>query len=294
MNVNITASNVRCVNKGVNMKFQIIVDSCSELKSDYLKDKKEIGFAVVPLIINVGEKEFVDDDNINCLEMLEEMKKAKKSSSACPAPQSFLDLFDNAEYNFVVTITAKLSGCYNSAIVAKNSYSKPENVCVIDSKAVSGTEILIVDKLIELIESGKDYQTICQEIEKFRDEKELFFILQKFDNLVNNGRMSKIAGLIASTLVIRPICVADNGEIKIAKKTVGIKNAIMKMVQMIGEKIKDIKDRILIISHCFADEEVAMIKTEVEKKYNFKEIRIVPTKGLCSYYALEKGVIICM
>ena len=66
------------------------------------------------------------------------------------------------------------------------------------------------------------------------------------------------------------------------------------MVQMIGEKIKDIKDRCLIISHCYADVEVAMIKSEVEKKYNFKEIRILPTKGLCSYYALEKGVIVCM
>lgn len=275
------------------MKFQIITDSCSELKNDYIKDKN-IGFAVVPLIINVGDKEFVDDDNIDCKEMLEEMKKVKKSSSACPAPQSFLDLFDRAEYTFIVTITSKLSGCYNSAAVAKNSYEKSDNVFVIDSKAVSGTEILIVDKLVQLIKEGKDYQTICKEIEKFRDEKELFFILQKFDNLVNNGRMSKFAGLIASTLVIRPICVADNGEIKIAKKTVGIKNAIMKMVQMIGEKIKDIKDRCLIISHCYADEEVAMIKSEVEKKYSFKEIRILPTKGLCSYYALEKGVIVCM
>lgn len=275
------------------MKFQIITDSCSELKNDYIKDKN-IGFAVVPLIINVGDKEFVDDDNIDCKEMLEEMKKVKKSSSACPAPQSFLDLFDRAEYTFIVTITSKLSGCYNSAVVAKNSYEKSDNVFVIDSKAVSGTEILIVDKLVQLIKEGKDYQIICKEIEKFRDEKQLFFILQKFDNLVNNGRMSKFAGLIASTLVIRPICVADNGEIKIAKKTVGIKNAIMKMVQMIGEKIKDIKDRCLIISHCYADEEVAMIKSEVEKKYNFKEIRILPTKGLCSYYALEKGVIVCM
>ena len=275
------------------MKFQIITDSCSELKNDYINDK-DIGFAVVPLIINVGDKEFVDDDNIDCKEMLEEMKKAKKSSSACPAPQSFLDLFDKAEYNFVVTITSKLSGCYNSAVVAKNSYEKSDNVFVIDSKAVSGTEILLVDKLVKLIKEGKDFQTICKEIEAFRDEKELFFILQKFDNLVNNGRMSKIAGLIASTLVIRPICVAENGEIKIAKKTMGIKNAIMKMVQMIGEKIKDIKDRCLIISHCYAEEEVAMIKSEVEKKYNFKEIRILPTKGLCSYYALERGVIVCM
>ena len=275
------------------MKFQIIVDSCSELKSDYLKNEK-IGFSVVPLLINVGDKEFVDDDNLDCKAMLEEMKKSKKSSSACPSPQSFLELFDKADYTFVVTITSKLSGCYNSAIVAKQSYSKPENICVIDSKAVSGTEILIVDELVRLINQGLSFDEIQTAITKYRDERDLYFILQRFDNLVNNGRMSRFAGLIASTLVIRPICVADNGEIKIAKKTIGIKNAIAKMVQMISEKTKDIENKPIIISHCYANEEVAMIKAELEKKCHFKEVRVVTTKGLCSYYALEKGVIVCV
>lgn len=275
------------------MKFQIIVDSCAELSSNYIKDEN-IGFHVVPLTINVGETEFVDNDKLDCRVMLEEMKKTKKSSSACPAPQSFLELFDKAEYTFIVTITSKLSGCYNSAIVAKNSYQKPENIHVIDSKAVSGTEILIVDKLVQLIKEGKSFEEITTEIEKYRDERDLYFILQKFDNLVNNGRMSRFAGLIASTLVIRPICVADNGEIKIAKKTIGIKNAISKMVQMIGEKTKDIENKTLIISHCYADEEVKLITDELKKHCNFKEIRVVPTRGLCSYYALEKGIIVCV
>ena len=275
------------------MKYQIIVDSCADLKSDYIKNKN-IGFNVIPLTINVGEKEYVDNDEIDVKAMLEDMKKSKKSSSACPAPQSFLDQFKKAEYTFVVTITSKLSGCNNAAIVAKNSYEKSENIHVIDSKAVSGTEILIVDKLVELIEKDLSFEEIKTEIDKYRDERNLFFILQKFDNLVNNGRMSRFAGLIASTLVIRPICIADKGEIKIAKKTIGIKNAINKMIQMIGEKAKDIENSTIIISHCFANEEVAMIKKELESKYNFKEIRIIETKGLCSYYALEKGFIVCI
>lgn len=276
-----------------NMKFQILVDSCSDLKSNYIEDKN-IGFKIIPLTINVGEKEYIDNDTIDTKSMLEDMKKSKKSSSACPAPQSFLDEFKNADYTFVVTITSKLSGCYNSAIVAKNSYEKSENIHVIDSKAVSGTEILIVDKLKELIEKGLSFEEIKQEIDKYRDERELFFILQKFDNLVNNGRMSRFAGLIASTLVIRPICVADNGEIKIAKKTIGIKNAISKMIQMIGEKGKDIENSTIIITHCFANEEVNQIKIELEKRYKFKEIRILETKGICSFYALEKGFIVCI
>lgn len=277
----------------MNMKkFQIIVDSASDLKSDYLQDE-EIGFSVVPLTINVSDREYVDNDNIEIEKMLKDMHESKKSSSACPAPQSFLQEFEKAEYTFVVTITSKLSGCYNAAIVAKQSYKKADNVFIIDSKAVSGVEILLVDKLVSLINQGLSFEEIQEKIIEYRDKRSLYFILQKFDNLVNNGRMSKIAGLIASTLVIRPICIAHEGEIKIAKKIIGIKNCFAKLVQMIQEKSKDYSNDTLIITHCFCEDDANSIKKDIESKCNFKEIRVMPMGGLCSYYALEKGLIIC-
>lgn len=276
------------------MKFQILVDSASDLRSDYLAKEKEIGFKVIPLTILANEKEFVDNDDINIDDMLENMHQCKTNSSACPAPQSFLEEFDKADYTFVVTITAKLSGCYNAAVVAKNSYEKQENVHVIDSKATSGTEILIVDKLVNLIKDGKSFNEIVEAIEQYRDKRSLFFSLQKFDNLVNTGRMSKIAGLVAKTLVIRPICIALEGEIKVERKVIGIKNAFKKMVQMIKEKAgADAPNQKLIITHCKAIEEAEQIKNDIEKECNFKEIEIMPMQGLCSYYALEKGLIIC-
>ena len=274
------------------MKYQILVDSASDLTDDYIKDEN-IDFKVVPLTIRTGEQEFVDDNTLDTAKMLEQMHANKKSTSACPSPESFLENFSNAQYTFIVTITSKLSGCYNSAVVAKNSYEKSENVCVIDSKAVSGTEILIVDRLKQLIEEGKEFEEICNEIQKFRDERELFFKLHKFDNLVNNGRMSKFSYLLANTLSIKPVCVANDGEIKVAKKVIGIKNAFSKMITMIGEKIKDFSKRVLIITHCFAEKEANDIKDSIEKKYNFKEIRVKPMRGLCSFYALEKGIIVC-
>ena len=112
------------------MKFQILVDSASDLKDKYINDP-EIGFKVVPLTILAGEKEFVDDENLNVDEMLASMHACKKTTTACPAPQTYLDELPNAEYTFIVTITSKLSGSYNAACVARDSYDKPENVFVI-------------------------------------------------------------------------------------------------------------------------------------------------------------------
>lgn len=275
------------------MKYQIIVDSCADLDNNYL-DGTGIGLKIVPLTINVGDKEYVDLEGVNIDEMLNELKTPKiKSSSACPSPESFEREFQNAEYTFVVTITSKLSGCYNSALLAENNYADSAHVHVIDSKAVSGTEILIVDKLVELIKADLDFYTIVHEIEKFRDNCTLLFSLQRFDNLVNNGRMSKLAGIIASTISLKPICKAVDGEIKIIKKIIGSKQLFPKIAWMIKDELNGDTSRKIIISHCHGEEEANILKEQIEKICEDKNIVIIPMKALTSYYALEKGVIVC-
>lgn len=275
------------------MKYQIIVDSCSDIDKNYLEGTG-IGLKIVPLTINVGENEYVDEGDVKIEEMLKNLRTPKvKSGSACPSPEAFKEEFDKADYTFVVTITSKLSGCYNSALVAKNEYENSAHVHVIDSKAVSGTEILIVDKLVELIKSGLDFETIVAEIEKYRDNCTLFFVLQRFDNLVNNGRMSKIAGLIASTISLKPICKAVDGEIKIVKKIIGSKHLFSKLAEMIKEVLAGAQDRKIIISHCYAEDEAQELKFHIEKLCGKQNIIIIPMRALTSYYALEKGVIVC-
>lgn len=273
------------------MKYQILCDSSGDMPESMFKNKN-IGYSVVPLTILVGDQEFVDNESLNPSEMLAAMHAYKgKTSSACPSPDSFEKLFKNADYTFVVTITQKLSGCYNSAMVAKQSYEKSDNVCVIDSKATSGTMLLIVEKLVELIEQGLSYTEICQQIEKYRDERTLFFVLQKFDNLIANGRMSRVAGFVANTLFIRPICRAVDGDIKIALKLMGPKNAFQKLVKMTAEECKD-KDTKIVITHCEDNQDAGFVKEELEK-LGYTNIHVLPTRGLTSFYALEKGLILC-
>lgn len=273
------------------MKYQILCDSSGDFPEASFKNKNVI-YKVIPLSILVGEQEFVDDDKLDANNMLKAMHAFKgKTSSACPSPELFLKELNNADYTFIITITQKLSGCYNSAMVAKNSYSKPENVCVIDSKATSGVMYLIVEELVRLIEEGKSYNQIVEEINKFRDQRTLFFILQKFDNLVANGRMSHVAGFIASTLLIRPLCRAVDGDIKIAFKLMGPRNAFQKLIKMVSEECKN-KSQKIIITHCEDYDDAKYIEQELNK-LGFDNIHILPMRGLTSYYALEKGIILC-
>lgn len=275
-------------------KFQIIVDSASDIKSNYIKNK-DIGFRVVPLTITIGEENYVDDDNINVDEMLDALHKYKgKTSTACPAPEAFSKYYTEAQNTFVVTLSSKLSGTYNVACMgAKELENNPDyHIHIIDSKLVSGAEELIVDKLVELIESGLEYTEIVTEIDKFRDDRQLFFTLAKFDNLIANGRMSKLVALIAKTLIIRPVCKGVEGEIKVIEKVIGVNNAFKKMANFISKAVQTFKDKVLIINKCKADAECEQLVNLIKENCDFKEIRVKETKGLCSFYALEKGLIV--
>lgn len=275
------------------MKYKIIADSSCDVDVNYLKDTG-IGFSIAPLTINVNGKDFVDDEKLNIKEMLHSVDAFKgKSTSTCPSPTQFFDEMKEAEKYFIITISSKLSGSFNSANVAKSMLSNPADAFVIDSKTTSGTIVLIIDKLVELINNGRTYEEICKEIDEYVNTRlELYFVLDKFDNLSKNGRVSVTQAIIASALSIKPICVASEGEIKFAKKAIGIKWALKVLVKEMATKIKTIFTKNCVISHCFNESIAESLKEEIAEKYDFKSVRTIPMRGLCSFYALEKGIIV--
>lgn len=278
--------------KETTAKYLILADSASDLPDTYL-DGTGIAFRTVPLTIRADGREYVDDATLNTAELLRAVHASKMPcTSACPSPDDFRSQFGDADYVFIVTITSKLSGCYNSACLARELSERADTVHVVDSKATCGTEQLIVDKLRALIEEGLPYETIVERIEAYRDSVELLFVLQKFDNLIANGRMSKVAGFIANTLVIRPICKAEDGEIKIAKKTVGAKSAFSKLYDMTLAATQGAETKPIVISHCCAEDEAESLRVRFVSA-GYTDVRVRAMRGLASFYALEQGVIVC-
>lgn len=272
------------------MKYKIVVDSSSDLTNDYINDS-EIGFEVVPLTINVEGVEYVDNKELNIDAMLEAMHKSTtKATSSCPSCGYFSKTYEEAENVICITMTSKLSGTYNSAYLGSNDLTN--KVHVVDSKATSGTMRLLVDKAYELMKKNLDFDTICEELEKYRDSLNLFFVLDKFDNLVKNGRMSKVTAFIASALYIKPLCMAKEGTIDIYEKPRTMKGALNKLIESIEKQCSDTANRTCIISHCKNKDDALYLKEKIKDRYQFKDIVIEDMKGLCSFYALEKGIIV--
>lgn len=275
------------------MEQHLIVDSCCEL-TDELQHLPYL--SAVPLTIAVESQQFVDDETLKIPELLTAMKHSRQCpKSACPAPEQYAERMRGAVWSFVVTLSSKLSGSYNSAINARDTLREenPEKrVHVFDSCSASAGELAIALKLRECIEEKLDFDSTVERVEQFIREMKTFFILENLDTLIKAGRMSRITGYVASTMSLRPIMTADHGEIKLFEKARGSVRAFTRLVDIIGEKCTSFADRTLVITHCNNEHQARFIKAEAQKRYDFQSIVVAPTRGISTMYANEGGVVI--
>lgn len=273
--------------------FTLVADSCCEI----IPALEEF-FAPVPVPFSMllDGVNYTDDSALDIPRFVAAIQASKHvPKSACPSPDAFAERFRKAMNVFAVTLSGKLSGSYNSAMIAKElveSEDPRRKVHVFDSQSASAGEIAISLKIRECIEANMDFDAIVAKVSAFISEMKTLFILENLDTLIKNGRMNKIVGYVASVMSMRPIMCAEHGEIKLLEKARGSVRAFTRLVDLIGENCTNFADRTLVITHCNNERQANFIKAEAQKRYNFKAIHICPTRGLSSMYANDGGVII--
>ena len=264
------------------MKWKIIADSGCDYRSlDNLAPDTE--FVSVPLTIQVGETIYRDDAQLNIDQMMEEMYATTTASkSACPSPDDYMKSFEGADNIVVVTITGTLSGSYNSAEIAK--------IHVIDSLSAGGEVDLIVRKLNHLVAEGLDFDQVVDAITAYRAKTKLLFVLAKVDNLVKNGRLSKLVGTVVGLLNIRMVGEASKtGTLELLQKARGQKKAIK---AAFDELIKaGYTGGHITIAHRNNDKFIEQFSALIREKFTHASIEVLPTSGLCSFYAEEGGLL---
>lgn len=276
------------------MSYKIVVDSCCELPQEYLNDPR---FERVPLGLEVGDYHLLDDENFDQADFLKRVAECPTCpKSSCPSPERFMEAYNvDAEHIYVVTITAKLSGSYNSAELAKQLYKETygeKMIHVVDSMSASAAETQIALKLMELEESGLPFEKVVEEIEKYRDELETYFVLDNLETLRKNGRLTGVKAIVATTLNIKPVMKAEEGEIAQKGQSIGIKKALAKMVDLLVSEVKDSEKKRVVISHCNAIAKVEAVKKLLDEKIKYKDLLVLDMAGLSSLYANDGGIIV--
>ena len=277
------------------MSFKVVVDSCGELT----KEMKESGnFATASLTMQVDEEIFVDDETFNQKVFLEKVAASPNCpKSSCPSPELYKEAFDaDVDHVYAVTLSAELSGSYNSAQLGKNLLleEKPDKkIYVFNSRSASIGETLIAMKIQECEEKGMCFEEVVEQVENYIAEQNTFFVLETLETLRKNGRLSNLKAFVANALRIKPVMAATpQGTIVQLDQARGMNKALVKMVNYIVEKTDHPEDKILGISHCNCPDRAYIVKEALQERMKVKEIFVVDTAGISSMYANDGGIIV--
>ena len=277
------------------MDYRIIADSCLDLTPEM---KEEGKIQIVPLILQVDGVDFIDDasfDQKKFIKAVADFEGCPKSS--CPSPEDYKKAFGEDEIPaFCVTLSAELSGSYNSAVLGQRLVQEEfpnKKVDIFNSRSASAGETLFAIKVQELAESGMDFEEVVEKTEEFIRHQDTMFVLENLDTLRKNGRLSGMKATLVSVLNIKPVMMATpEGTIEQCSLGRGTKKALKKMVEEVGKKVSDMEQKIFAISHCNCPERAAFVQEEVKRLYSFKKIVIADTAGVSTMYANDGGIVI--
>ena len=172
------------------MSYKIVIDSCGELLDEWKKDPR---FESVALTLSVGGENIIDDENFDQASFLKKVADCPECpKSACPSPERYMRAFDcDADHVYAVTLSAELSGSYNSAVLGK-SLLQEENpgkqIYVFNSKSASVGQSLIAMKIQECEEAGYSFEKVIETVEARGMNKALVKMAQ---NIVDKTKDSE-------------------------------------------------------------------------------------------------------
>ena len=277
------------------MSYRVVVDSCGELTEE-MKDKG--CFVNVPLSITVGEHHIEDDETFNQAEFLKMVAECPEcAKTSCPSPEKYMESYKcDAEHIYVVTLSAQLSGSYNSAVLGKNLYEEEhgdKSIYVFNSRSASVGQTLIALKIAECEDAGMEFEEVIKCVEEYIEGQNTYFVLETLETLRKNGRLSGVKAFVASALNIKPYMGATpEGTIKQLGQARGIKKSLTKMIDTFLEELKNPEEKIVAISHCNCFERALSVKKMIEDKIKAKKIIVLDTNGISSTYASDGGIIV--
>ena len=275
------------------MKWNIVADSSCDLKQ-FAPEDERVAFSSVPFVIRAEDREFIDDEQLNTAEMVSALSSIREAGrTSCPSPETWLKKFAQAGNTVAVTISSNLSGSFNSACLARDMILEKDptrKIAVIDSKSAGPELAMIIKRLHALIDEKLSFEEIAEKLNQFAEKTETIFALTSFDNLVKNGRVSKIAGFVAGKLGMCGVGVANDGRIDVKSKVRGTQKALKVIIDSMKEHA--FMGGEVLISHCLNEELALKLKTLIQETWSNAKVDIMPTRGLCSFYAEKGGLII--
>ena len=212
------------------MKTRIIVDSAADLMPE-VKERVHI----VPLTVCFSGEEYIDGITIDSRTFYEKLVESDVLPTTSQAtPDAFMKEFQKAknasEAVVVITISSKLSGTYQSAMIAAEEF---DNIHVVDSGTAAIGEGTLAELALRYLDEGLDAKEIADRLEEEKKKIIIVALVDTLEYLKKGGRISKTVAFAGTVLNIKPVISVVDGDINMLGKARGSKMGNNQLVQEI-------------------------------------------------------------
>lgn len=270
-------------------KVKVIIDSSSDLTFDEIE---KYNVDVIPLTINIDGTEY-DYRTISNDEYIERMRIASTYSTSQPAIGKFIEAFEKwtkEGYKVIVlTLSSALSGTYNTAVTASLEF---EGIYVVDTKTTTRGMVFLLKECLSQLEQQIEIETIVENLREKAKNILTYVTIDKLDNLVKGGRLSKSQALIGGLLNIKVLTQLKETELVALDKVRGKKKLVHTLINHIEEAKQGKSIKNISLPNSLADEYVTLIKSELEEVFGYivDEKEIFTTTPIISTHTGENAV----
>lgn len=205
------------------MAVQIITDSTSDLTAEELRD---LGVHVIHMRVIFEDGVYTDGVDITKEEFYAKQAEAKvlpKTTQVNPGEfcDAFQPLLDTGDEVVAILLSSKLSGSFQSAVIAKDMVEGAERLHLVDSLNVTLGEGLLVREAVRLRDAGKSGAEIAAAIEALRSRVRFVAFVGTLKYLKMGGRISASTAALGTMLNISPVVAVVDGEVKSVGKVRG-------------------------------------------------------------------------
>lgn len=230
------------------MHVKILVDTTADLS---LEEMEKFGVECVPLKVNFGDESFKDTFEISPAEFYEKMNTAKElPKTSQPSPADFLPHFLKAKeegYELIaIVISSKLSGTYQSAVIAREE-AEYDKIYIVDSESAAVGIRLLLEAGVRKLSEGVGGADTASYLNELKTRIRLTAGVETLENLIKGGRLSKTSAVFANVLNIKPVLELKDGAISAVAKPRGVARAARQITERVKTANLDTDHQIAVL-----------------------------------------------
>ncbi len=260
------------------LSIKIIVDSGSDLPIELAQ---EYNIDIVPLLVNLEEKEYLDGVTIIPKDLYEDMRGGAVYKTAQVPLRSFKEVFTRyaklGQPCIYIAFSSGLSGTYQTAIMERSEILEeyPDfDLDIIDTKAASFGCGLIAYYAAQMVQKGRLKDEIVEAVHFFSEHMQHIFTVDSLEYLFRGGRVSRTSAIVGGLLNIKPILDVEDGKLVPLEKIRGRKKIFTRMLDLMEERGVDLSNQIIGISHGDDLETAENLKNQIQERFHCKDVVI--------------------